>query len=67
MEEQPTGNDESRRAMDAEGKHPEYATGRAPAENAPSPQEDLTCAVCGHPIGQDDLVCPNCGVSLAAG
>ena len=33
----------------------------------PAPQEELTCAVCGHPIAQDDIVCLNCGVSLAAG
>lgn len=67
MDEQPTRNNKSRHATDAEGKHPEDATGQASTEHAPSSQEDLTCAVCGHPIGQDDLVCPNCGVSLAAG
>ncbi len=50
-----------------EGGHPGDAADQASNGHKPAPQEDLVCAVCGHPIGQDDLVCPNCGVSLAAG
>ena len=66
MGEQST-RDKDSRTTSVEDAHGEDSAGQASSEHDPSPEEDLVCAVCGHPIGQDDLVCPNCGVSLAAG
>lgn len=66
MDEQSTRDNDSG-SNTQEGRRPGDAADQASTGHEPAPQEDLVCAVCGHPIGQDDLICPNCGVSLAAG